>query len=160
VRILEETNLRAAGDPQRGFEPGAFDEYWAVFDWDGETEDVSQALKIAASGVRTALSNPAFEVWLLWHFREYMTSGCNQGDVVDALSHVWPEYRKGLGINFSHLPGGGTASAVSRAAKARQHHERSGVRFPDDRPSSELDALLKSVVEHCTEPNEARSRLP
>jgi hypothetical protein len=45
-----------------------YDEVWAVFDVD--EFDVKDAIGLAArNGIRTAVSNPCFELWLLLHFQ-------------------------------------------------------------------------------------------
>ena len=47
-----------------------YDEVWCVFDVD-DHPGINDAQQMArASGIKLAISNPCFELWLLLHFRE------------------------------------------------------------------------------------------
>jgi len=127
-----------------------------VFDWDGHTDEVRRAKQDAGrAGVKVALSNPSFEVWLLWHFIDFMKYGCSQHDVAAALNKVWASYTKGPTTDFSKLPdnsdaaGTGIKYARQRSENARRYfcsHEES-FRYPDDRPSTDVDRLLVSIIQ-------------
>lgn len=70
VRVVRSAKARSERD-------GPFDAIWCVFDVDDHsrlTEAVAQAEELEYS---VAVSNPCFEVWLVWHFEEltaYRTS--------------------------------------------------------------------------------------
>ncbi|WP_420623257.1 RloB family protein [Candidatus Poriferisodalis sp.] len=62
--------LRASDRARRSSGSPEFDEIWCVMDTD-EHPDLAESLQAAASaGIRVALSNPCFELWLLLHYRE------------------------------------------------------------------------------------------
>jgi hypothetical protein len=145
VSLVEEARRLQRGDHARGIDP-AFDEVWVVFDWDGRTEKVCQALQTAEryQKIHIALSNPSFELWLLWHFADFMNPGCDQKSVEEALSKVWLLYRKD-GVAFGVLAGH-MADAMRRAESARGAHRRADRSFPDNRPSSEVDNLIDRIT--------------
>lgn len=123
----------------------AFDQTWAVFDHDGRTDRVRRALDVArAAGVRVALSNPSFEVWLTWHVRTFSTN-CDQDSVEKTLKACCPTFVKGT--SFDARPFEGLlARAQDRARSSRAEHARAGRAFPDDRPMSDLDLLLAELT--------------
>jgi hypothetical protein len=156
VAIVELAHLYLKGDSNRHIdpvEPG--DEVWAVFDWD-QREDVAAAMRLAEQSVRkrgrttqhvnVALSNPSFEVWLAWHFADYMAIGCVQDDADKQVKRYWPTYVKGKSTDFSALPPHRTCAAIDRAVQAARKHEVEGRSFPEDRPSSQVGALLERIV--------------
>lgn len=48
-----------------------FDQVWCVFDVDHHHRTEEAIAKAAQLGINVALSNPCFEIWLLWHFEDY-----------------------------------------------------------------------------------------
>lgn len=57
-----------------------FDEIWCVFDVD-EHEDVNSAVAEARdSGIKTAVSNPCFELWLVLHVEDW-TRGVHRREI-------------------------------------------------------------------------------
>ncbi|MDR0284606.1 MAG: RloB family protein [Propionibacteriaceae bacterium] len=147
VAIVKLAARYARDDPVLGLGRDRYDEVWAVFDWDGRTDEVLEAKRIAAkSGVQCALSNPSFEVWLLWHWRDYMRIGCAQNDVLRELQAVWGQYHKGLQTDFAQLPRDGRVKACDRSENAVRAHENAGRRYPEDRPSSEVFELIGKIV--------------
>ncbi|HUT10381.1 MAG TPA: RloB family protein [Thermoguttaceae bacterium] len=69
-----------------------FDEIWSVLDVEqaGKNPHLADARKLAAeNGIRVVLSNPAFEVWLLAHFRRTMKPFLNCDKVVEELRKKW-----------------------------------------------------------------------
>jgi len=136
------------GDAMRGTEADAYDEVWAAMDWDGRTDEVRQAMSLAArSGVKVALSNPCFEVWLLWHFTDFMATSADRSAVDERLSRLWPTYVKGKSADFAKLPADGHVRAIARACQAATEHDRAGRAFPDDLPSSGNGLLVQHIAE-------------
>jgi len=149
ISIVQLAQRYMDGDPRRGIEPDAYDEIWAVFDWDEHTNEVRQAISMARrSQIHVALSNPSFEVWLTWHYDNFMRIGCNQDLAHHALIRRWPEYVKGDNTNFTALFSKHQLfSAMERASQARQRHNAEGREFPENRPSSDVDLLIKNLIE-------------
>jgi hypothetical protein len=147
-------NLSSA-DPKHGLDQ-QFDEVWAVFDWDGHTDRVREAMEMMRQAdeerrdpsiptcFRCALSNPCFELWYLWHVCDYMKPGCTKEQVQRAWKTQCPEYAKSA-VPVGMLDVGGYEQAVRRAASARRSHD--GVRaYPEDRPSTGVDELMESLA--------------
>ncbi|MFJ2608689.1 RloB family protein [Streptomyces sp. NPDC091279] len=85
------TQLVAYAKKQRNVSRGSFDEVWCVFDVD-QFVDVDQAVIDAGrAGIKVAISNPCFELWLLLHF-------------TPQTGHV-PTYKKLLPLLRKHVPG-------------------------------------------------------
>ncbi|WP_406114475.1 RloB family protein [Streptomyces sp. NBC_01014] len=109
------TQLVTYARGQRDLNRDGYDEVWCVFDVD-EFPDVADAVALGRRyGIRTAVSRPCFEVWLLLHF-------------ADHRAHV-DTYKKLLPLLQRHVPGydktrvdflayrDGLASARERARK-------------------------------------------
>ncbi|MEZ4317157.1 MAG: RloB family protein [Myxococcota bacterium] len=63
--LREDGTAKAKSDPNE-----AFNEVWCVFDRD-EHPSFKEAIDMAqANGLKLAISNPCFELWLLLHFRD------------------------------------------------------------------------------------------
>ncbi len=145
-KIVEEAIKANEGDLHKGIDEGYFDEVWAVFDWDGRTKQVRRAKQLAKKNkVHVALSNPAFELWLLWHFLDYTNPSCNQDETLKELQKVWPNYAKGMNIDFTILPPHSCNDACHRSQKAREDHKRHQCYFPNNRPSTDIDLLIKCL---------------
>ena len=73
-----------------------------------------------------------------------MKSGVLQTDTERRLSELWPAFRKGKEMPwndlFARFP-----EAMSRSADARERHERNGLQFPENRPSTEIDAFFRML---------------
>lgn len=85
-RIVEEAR-RVADDPD-------VDEVWALFDHDRRRDIPRVCAEARREGVRTALSHPAFELWLLLHFRDQLPGaqgGYNDG-ITAKLRRVHPAF--------------------------------------------------------------------
>lgn len=69
--------LRVVKEAEKRNSRSDYDEVWCVFDVDTHGS-LQQAIDLASGlGYRCAISNPCFEVWLIWHiadFRRHATS--------------------------------------------------------------------------------------
>ncbi|WP_329065531.1 RloB family protein [Streptomyces sp. NBC_01429] len=65
------TQLVAYARGQRDLNPGGYDEVWCVFDVDDYIDVADAALAARRQGIRIAVSNPCFELWLLLHFTDH-----------------------------------------------------------------------------------------
>lgn len=123
----------------------AYDEVWVVLDLEEpHAERRKLALKAMgmkeAAGIRFAISDPAFEFWLLLH-EEYTTSpfpDCN--GVTRRLRVHWPSYSKGEAPSVEFL--GKMPDAVRRARQCREHHQACD---GDGNPSTDVDLLVTSM---------------
>ncbi|UCM87544.1 RloB family protein [Streptomyces marincola] len=77
VRGVREAEQRRAEEQRKG---DPFDEVWCVVDVD-EHRNLEQALALAGKrGVATAVSNPCFEIWVLWHYADCVAA-CTQEEL-------------------------------------------------------------------------------
>lgn len=91
-----------------------FDELWCVVDVD--EFDLDRAARSAkAAGVRLAVSNPCFEVWLLLHFDDGGPHLSGSAEAIRRLRRHLPAYDKAR-LQFDDY-GPGVAEAVRRARK-------------------------------------------
>jgi hypothetical protein len=70
----------------------AYDDVWCVFDAEhaSQKEQVIEAQSLAtANGMRLAISNPSFEVWLLAHFLRTKRSFADCDRVIQELNKYW-----------------------------------------------------------------------
>lgn len=73
---VPETLVSLAADARRrsAEEDGEIDEFWCVYDveWPRNHPGLKEALsKAQRNGIRLAVSNPCFELWLILHFKGY-----------------------------------------------------------------------------------------
>lgn len=128
---------RDSGDPR-----DVFDSVWVVVDVDEFDADIPNAQRAAKeSAVRLAVSNPCFEIWLLWHFQD-RAAWIHRRDLQRLVNNL--NICDGKSIKARDLPEQ-TASAVERASRARALHVERGSAFPSDNPRSDLDLLLSSL---------------
>lgn len=101
----------------------AFDSVWCVSDVD--EHPFPEAIQMARdNGLRVALSNPCFELWLLLHFRE--SPGMKHREkVASMLAEYMPGYEKAINFAKSKLADGYDA-AVQRAKRISASMELAG----------------------------------
>jgi uncharacterized protein YnzC (UPF0291/DUF896 family) len=130
----------------------AYDEVWVVFDLEKPHDQrrklaqQAKALK-GVRGIHFAVSNPAFEYWLLLHW-EYTTAPfADCGDVCKRLKNHWPNYGKEL------VPGSECIekfpTAIKYSERCRQHHENCG---GAGNPSTEVDKLVRELNDAARKP--------
>lgn len=99
-----------------------YDEVWCVFDKD-EHPYVPDALQLARSnGIKIALSNPCFELWLLLHFRD-QPGARHRHDVQQLVGQHVSGYEKK--IDFTNFVDG-IDDATRRAARLDSDAEEEG----------------------------------
>lgn len=124
-----------------------YDEVWCVFDVDEHPGIPDATQQAKANGIRLAISNPCFELWLLIHFRDQnswverdrLKSACRQlpesgRDDVPCVESCMEHYEK----------------AVSRARGLDQRHERNGQ--PGENPSTGIYRLTERILEIVSRP--------
>lgn len=120
------------------------DECWCVFDVESPRPHphLAKAMRLAEDrGVRLAVSNPCFELWLILHFEErsaFLTTAAaeRRSRQLDG--------RKGKRVDASlYLPR--RHEALGRAESLGRRHSDNETRFPNDNPSSSVGALLTAI---------------
>jgi hypothetical protein len=121
------------------FDRELFDEVWCVTDVDSferEGGKVTAALALAGkAGIKMAVSDPCFEVWLLLHHEDCSAHCANCGEVERKLRKRLPDYDKAR-LRFRDYAGG-----LDRAVERARALERSG------NPSTGVWRLVNAVLE-------------
>lgn len=124
------------------------DECWCLFDveWPKNHPNLHRAIDRAkAHGIKLAISNPCFELWLILHHRDY--GKFSNSDDTERLSRRL-DGRSGKSVDASiyiHL----RKQAAKRAKKLAERHERNGTYFPNDNPSSGMYLFIESLESGC-----------
>ncbi len=115
LELLDRLKTHLAAE---GLRPG--DEAWLVLDKDQWPEEHLNALHTWASQIDQfglSISNPCFELWLLWHFEDpsktHTARACRH-----RLKHYLPQYGKSLPKNAFEL--GHVRQAITRAKRRDQ----------------------------------------
>lgn len=120
------------------------DEVWCVFDveWPTNHPKLGEALELAQSRrIRTAVSNPCFEYWLVLHFKQPL-DWLTTEDAEDLRKQLDQSKSKEVdGAKYMPL----RSQALRRARYIDGRHERVGNEFPDNNPSSGMHALLEAI---------------
>lgn len=120
------------------------DECWCIFDveWPQHHPKLTEAVSLAQEyGIRLAISNPCFELWLILHHQDHYKFGHTAA--VESLSRRL-DGRPGKSVDAAkYLPL--RKDAVRRAQLLAKRHEREGTPFPNDNPSSGMYLFLQSL---------------
>jgi hypothetical protein len=120
------------------------DECWAVFDveWPKHHPNLDRAVDLArANGVRLAISNPCFELWLALHHVDH--TACVSTAAAEKASRKL-DGRSGKRIDAGAYMGR-RAEACTRARALTTRHEKNGTVFPKDNPSSTMYELVEAI---------------
>lgn len=119
--------------------PGFYDEIWCVIDVDEfDVESASQAA--AAAGVRLAVSNPCFELWLLLHLADRRAFAENCDVIGRELRKHLPRYDK------SRVRFGDFATGLPTAIERAKVLEPSGEDFKCN-PSTGVWRLVERILQ-------------
>ena len=121
-----------------------FDSVWCVSDVD--EHPLAEAVQMARdNGIRLAISNPCFELWLLLHFRD--SPGMKHGGkIVGMLKEFIPGYKKV--INFAKLKlADGYDAAVQRAKRIHASMKLAGDEMRN--PSTGVYRLTELMHSRC-----------
>jgi hypothetical protein len=138
VKLMEEAADSARRERDANLR---YDEVWCVFDVD-EHPRLEEARRAAdATGVRLAISNPSFELWLLLHSVDQMAA-LSRKRASELLKKHLPRYAKH--VRFEDLAGG-YDDAARRAAVLDNRHSRAGTEGGN--PSSGVYRLTERIRE-------------
>ena len=120
------------------------DEIWCAFDveWPIHHPALIESINLAkASGIKVALSNPNFEIWLLLHFHD-QTAFLENGPA-ESLSKSFDK-RNDKNIDASlYMPH--RKLATDRARKLHMKHEKDQSACPNNNPSSGMFMLMEAL---------------
>lgn len=154
--IRANTSINIEIDPEQGVpltlveravsrsHDGEVDECWCVFDveWPKNHPNLRHAILLAGRhGIRVAISNPCFELWLILHFED-QTAFMSTGDAERRSRSL--DGRTGKRIDADRYMER-RHQAARRAASLTKRHERNQTTFPDDNPSSSMNTLIEAI---------------
>jgi len=116
-----------------------YDEVWCVFDVDAHPRLAEAKQQARDNGLKLAVSNPCFELWLLLHFQDQFSEQ-NREEIRRLCKHHLPEYQKLVPyekIRPSY------DDAVRRAADLEKKHQHQGT--PDGNPSTAVFQLTETL---------------
>ena len=120
-----------------------YDDVWIVFGKD-DHKSIPTAFQLAwKNKFNVAFSNPAFELWLLWHVED-QPEPLELEDAVARLKNHIPDYEPGMKGIYESLSGR-LDEAVRRAEALRDLHSRSRGSEAKN-PSSGVDKLIKALL--------------
>lgn len=134
---LVERAIKKIKDPE-------VDECWCIFDVEAPVAhpNIESIVRTAEKhGVRLAVTNPCFELWLVLHHRN-VTRYVTTTEIVKQSKEI--DGRGGKGIDGS-LYMKNLDQAGERADKLRQRHLQDGTTFPNDNPSSGMVDFVRAV---------------
>ncbi len=120
------------------------DEVWCLFDVEAPQPhpNLLQAINQARdNGIKTAVSNPCFEIWLVMHF-----DSCTAWLTTEEACRLRCQHDQSTGkrvVGELYMPL--RESAVTRARKLFDMHVENGTPFPNDNPSSGVFQLLEAI---------------
>ena len=120
------------------------DECWCIFDVEAPDAhpNIESIVRTAEKhGVRIAVSNPCFELWLVLHHHD-VTRYVTTKEIVRQSKEIDGRDSKGIdgSLYMKNLD-----QAGQRADKLRQRHLHDGTRFPHDNPSSRMVDFVRAV---------------
>ena len=136
IKLAEEAAERARRERDDNLR---YDEVWCVFDVD-EHKRLDEARRTAeTNGVRLAVSNPCFELWLLLHFFD-QTAALSRKRASELLKKHLPVYAKH--VRFPEVSAG-YHDAVIRAEALDLRHAQTGAQGGN--PSSGVYCLTERI---------------
>ena len=137
ARHLEKERLRSS------------DQAWLVVDRDQWTEEQLVRLDDWAQEQQNhgfALSNPAFESWLLLHFEDTVGIASSQGCIRRLRQHL-PDYDKSI------PPGTFTRERIEEAVRRARKRDTPPCRdWPRDPGGTTVYRLVEEILESCNDP--------
>jgi hypothetical protein len=128
----------------------SYHEVWCVFDVESKLTQrarfgLCEALDAARrSGILSAVSNPCFEIWLLWHNVD-QTAWIASDEVQSRCEELGLTHRKHI-QDADSLIGKHYQAARNRACALDLTHDRNGTTRPQDRnPSSSVYKLVDAI---------------
>lgn len=141
VRIAKRLKVAAADDARREKDSNLrYDAVWCVFDVD-EHPLLDEAAEMARkNGIRIALSNPCFELWLYLHLKDAPGAG-HRHRLQTLLKRLIKDYDKNIDLErYNH----GYDAAVERAKRLDELAEQTGE--PGKNPTTGVYKLTEIII--------------
>lgn len=142
IRLREDDRRDARRNNDRG---NTYNRVWVITDVDNFPQIPSVRQRAAAAGIEVIVSNPCFELFLVLHSQAY-----NRNCTATAIQNV----AKGLGLTTGRNSKdivekslvGKFQYAEGLSQGIRQMHVSNGNSFPHDNPSTEVDLLVRDLI--------------
>ncbi|MDN3355874.1 RloB family protein [Actinomadura sp. DC4] len=136
-RVVREAIIRAGLPRIKKGSEDSYEHVWCVIDVDEHTTLEKALMDAQEMSIEVALSNPCFELWLLWHFEDSFAhiTGIQLSRKLRGYGFVG----KGIPIDFPHVK---YASAISRATESAARSTDG----PSANPSSSVHKLVSLVA--------------
>jgi hypothetical protein len=122
-----------------------FDSVWVMTDVDDFEKAIPQALAKAANDeVQVAVSNPCFEIWLLWHASDHGYGSTKTVQTAAQAAGVTTG-KNGKELVVSAVDGK-YQEARDRAVARQAAHSRNDVQPPSNNPSSDVYLLVEGLL--------------
>ena len=121
------------------------DSVWAMFDRDKHPEFEEAKTKARNKGVHLAVSNPCFEIWGIYHYRDWQ-GPMERHQCQNELEQLCPSYDKKCGKTFVDKDAikGKYSDAIKRAEKSLKSREDEG--DPEGNPSTSVHYLMEEIL--------------
>ncbi len=127
-------------------EGNEIDEFWCVFDveWPVNHPGLMEAcIKAKNNGIKLAISNPCFELWLAIHFQD-QTAWLDNDHACRLIRVLDKSYSKKID-GTKYMPN--IHDAAKRAEDLDKLHKGNSTVFPSDNPSSGMYNLIRTISE-------------
>ncbi|PRY00816.1 RloB family protein [Allonocardiopsis opalescens] len=137
---IDERNKEARKADARGDANLRFDEVWCLVDVDEHTTLLPALETAKRNGIKVVVSNPSFELWLLYHFQDYLSAVSRDHLAKNKLPKRIPGYDKHLPDDF---PFAAHEAARQRAQRACPEHTEANRNGPN--PSTNVWLVVDAV---------------
>lgn len=123
---------------------GARDSVWAMFERDEHPRFDEAKNKARGNGISLAISNPCFELWGIFHYREY-DAPLHRHECQRMLGQLCSAYDRQRNKSFadSNVVKSNYRAAVERARNSLTHREEEG--DPEGNPSTAVHELTECL---------------
>lgn len=130
----------------RGDSLASQDTVWAVFDRDAHPRFAEAVDMAKANDIRLAISNPCFEIWGVFHYRDF-DAHVHRHDCQRVLTSLCPSYSNSGSKVFDDFAAieNSYRDAVTRAKNSRKRRREE--RRPDGNPSTRVYLLTEHILE-------------
>ena len=121
------------------------DSVWAMFDRDEHPEFEEVKRKARNQGVQLAISNPCFEIWGIYHYKDWQ-GPIERDQCQKELKKLCPSYNRKSGKTFidRDMIKDKCCDAIERAEKSLNSREEEG--DPEGNPSTTVHCLIRTIL--------------
>lgn len=97
--------------------------------------------------IKFIVSNPCFEIWLLYHFTENPKAECSSQAVKEQMKKYVPDYNEAMDVYEQYDLQDKYAVAINRSEKKNAHYEADKI-LVDCNPYTEVQDLILFLKQH------------